>query len=160
MWLAALPASAQANSLLEMEVCLDHFDLECARDVERRLPARDTVSRDRAALWLAFHEGRYDDAVKALDRLEAGNVRIEELERGVPYRPTAEAANRMVEVREGGVAVRYSPGPDLILVEEAVSCLSGARTVYDDVFGGGPEHDVVLDIFQVRGGPLFWAHAP
>jgi len=151
-WLALLLAVtplafAQGDTLLQMEVCLDHFDLECAHGVEDGLPTSDTVSRDRAALWLAFHEGRYADAVEALDRLEAASVRIEELERGVPYRPTAEAAAGMVEVRDGGVAVRYSPGPDLVLVDEAVECLQGARGVYDGVFGGGPQHDVVLDIF-------------
>ena len=140
-------ALARGDSLLEMEVCLDHFDLQCALSVQAELPSSDTVSRDRAALWLAFHDGRYSDAVAALDRLEAGNVRIEELERGVPYRPTAEAAKGMTEVRVDGVAVRYSPGPDLILVEEAVDCLQRARESYDDLFGGGPQHDVVLDIF-------------
>lgn len=138
---------AQADELLEMEVCLDHFDLACAQKVRDRVPSSDAISTDRAELWMAFHEGRYDDAVRALERLEQAGVRVEELERGVPYRPTAEAARGMVEVKRGDVAVRYSPGLDRILVEEALDVLEASRTVYDDVFGGGPPQVTILDIF-------------
>ena len=151
-WLAvavalAAPGVAAADPLLEMEVCLDHFDLACAHRVQRSVPASDAIARDRAELWLAFHEGRYDAAAEALERLEAAGVRVEELERGVPYRPTAEASRGMVEARRDGVVVRYGAGPDRILVEEALDVMEGSRTVYDAVFGDGPDHDIVLDIF-------------
>jgi tetratricopeptide (TPR) repeat protein len=138
---------ARADALLEMEVCLDHFDLACARQVRDRVSTSDAIATDRAELWLAFHEGRYDDAVAALERLEAVGVRVEDLERGVPYRPTAESARGMVEAVRGAVAVRYSPGPDRILVDEALDVLEGSRLVYDEVFGAGPPQTIVLDIF-------------
>lgn len=140
-----LGTPASADELLQMEVCLDQFDLECARARSHGLS--DAVSRDRAELWLAFHEGRYAEAEAALARLEAAGVRIEEVERGVPYAPTADAARGMVETRERGVAVRVAPGLDHVLVDEAVDCLASARATYDSLFGGGPSHDIVLDIF-------------
>ena len=151
LWVAAvlcwLPTRAAADPLLELEVCLDHFDLACAHEVRARFPSGDTIASDRAELWLAFHEGRYEDAVSALERLEAMGVRVEELERGVPYRPTAESARGMVEATRTGVAVRYSPGPDRILVEEALDVMEQSRSVYDALFGSGPDHAIVLDIF-------------
>lgn len=143
----ALPGLAAADPLLEMEVCLDHFDLGCAKQVRDRVSDSDRISSDRAELWLAFHEGRYDDAVEALERLESAGVRVEDLERGVPYRPTAESAKGMEEATREGVAVRYSPGPDRILVEEALDVLEASRSVYDDLFGSGPPHPIVLDVF-------------
>jgi tetratricopeptide (TPR) repeat protein len=53
----------------------------------------------------------------------------------------------MLEATRQGVAVRYSPGPDRILVDEALTVLEQSRDVYDTVFGSGPEHAIVLDIF-------------
>jgi len=143
----AVPLVALADPLLEMEVCLDHFDLACATQVQDRVPSSDTISTDRSKMWLAFHEGRYADSVASLERLEAAGVRVEDLERGVPYRPTAEASKGMVESTRDGVAVRTYPGPDRILIDEALDVLEQSRGVYDKVFGAGPPHTIILDIF-------------
>jgi tetratricopeptide (TPR) repeat protein len=53
----------------------------------------------------------------------------------------------MNEATREGVVVRVSPGPDRILVEEALDVLEQSRAVYDNLFGTGPPHDIVLDIF-------------
>ncbi len=138
---------AWGDELLDVEVCLDKFDLQCALERRADLGGDDAVVVDRVSLWIDFHQGNYARAVQALDRLEASGVRVGELERGVPYRPTAEAAVGMVESRRDGVAVRVSQGPDIILVDEALEVMTGARRVIDQAFGGGPRHDIVLDIF-------------
>jgi hypothetical protein len=69
-------------------------------------------------------------------------------------------------VRAGGNAFRrrYGIGPRLLSASE-----DGESLRYEYVDGlpilehcqlPSSTRDVVLDIFQVRGGPLFWAHAP
>jgi len=53
----------------------------------------------------------------------------------------------MVEVVSDGTIVRHSPGLDTVLADEAVSTLQASRETYDKLFGGGPDHDIVLDVF-------------
>ena len=58
------------------------------------------------------------------------------------------------------MVIRHDPGIDRVLVEDALQTMQAARTVFDTKLGGGPEHEVVLDIFptarrfmQARGIP-------
>jgi tetratricopeptide (TPR) repeat protein len=147
--LALLGAPAWGAPIDQARACLDRFDLPCAQEqlavLEGRSPGQlDTV---RVGAWVAFHEGRYDDAVAQLERLEAEGVPVEEQEPFTPYRPTAGAAVGLRSAPGDGVLVRYAPGVDLILADQAIDTLEGARATYDGLFGGGPEHPVVLDIY-------------
>lgn len=142
-------APARAGALEDVELCLDRFDVACARDEAADLQGimGSETDRKRAELWLAFHEGRYTEVERLLGELEAAGVLVEELEPGVPYRPTAAAAEGMVEATATGVRVRHDPGVDRILVHDALEVLEKSRASIDALFGGGPQHDIVLDIF-------------
>ncbi len=141
--LAGAPRGAVAG-LPELERCLDRFDLACA--VEERAALRGEAA-ERADLWIAFHRGDYAAVEGILDRWGDRADQLEGSEEGVPYRATAESSRGMVELKGAGVSVRTASGIDLILAEEAVETLSAARSTYDRLFGGGPKHDIVLDIF-------------
>ncbi len=143
----ALGGVARADDLQDVELCLDRFDLACARRERADLERGPAVDRTRADLWLAFHEGDYERVDALLAELGAAGVQIDALEPGVPYQGTAGAALGLVEAAGDRVKVRHATGPDLILAEEAVEVLEASRTRVDALFGGGPQHEVVLDIF-------------
>jgi hypothetical protein len=138
------PASA-ADPVATAARCLDDFDLACARD------AMDDVGRGRERrileVRMAFHEGRYADAMQGIEALKGDGYDLVAEDPQTPYLPTAEAAQGMEERRGEGVAIRVQPGVDYIVAEDAVDVLGDARRTYDDLFGGGPDHDIVLDIF-------------
>ncbi len=148
LWRLSTPV-ALAGPLEDVELCLDRFDLACARAEQADLSGMlgTAVDRERAELWMAFHEGRYEAIPDLVAGLEARGVQVAELEPGVPYLPTANAAFGMVEATAPGVRVRHDPGVDRILVDDALEVLGASRTAVDRLFGGGPQHDIVLDIF-------------
>ena len=53
----------------------------------------------------------------------------------------------MIETRGKGVIVRHDPGLDQILAKDGVHILEASRLTYDSLFGAGPDHDIVMDIF-------------
>jgi tetratricopeptide (TPR) repeat protein len=138
---ALLVASPARAGLRELEDCLDRFHLECAVKERARLGGAEA---QRADLWIAVHRGDYGAVARLV---EAGAAGAGPDEGEAPYRATVESARGMVEQGGAGVAVRYAPGLDAILAEEAVETLVASRAAYDALFGGGPAHDIVLDIF-------------
>ena len=146
LWLlaAAAPAVA-ADPVATAARCLEDFDLACAEGaVEGVAPGRE---RRILEVRLAFHEGRYDDAMTGIQALQGLGYDLVAQDPQTPYRATAEAAQGMTERRGERVAVRVQPGVDAIVAEDAVEVLGEARRTYDALFGGGPGHDIVLDIF-------------
>lgn len=142
-------SQAFAGSLPGARDCLDRFDLPCAQEELTELQGARPGSQDalRVEAWVRFHEGDYDRAVELLDGLEADGVPVSEEEPFTPYRPTADAVLGLTEVRQGDVIIRHASGLDSILADQAVETLEGARETYDALFGGGPQHPVILDIF-------------
>ena len=140
---------AQAASPTDALVCLRQADLACARKVGDALVAKDPHGVDtlKVEAWTAFHEGRYEDAVAALDELMVLGVDLEAEDDRTPYRETAKAAGGFVSLEEPGYLVRHAPGVDTILGEDAADTLAQARRTYDRLLGGGPPHRIVLDLF-------------
>ena len=127
--------------------CLDRFDLPCAEDELARLEGGASLDTTRVQAWVAFHRGDYGQALELIEALDAQGVDVEEEEPFTPYRATAAAAAGLREERGEGVGVRHAPGVDLILADQAVEALQAARETYDGLFGGGPDHRVILDIY-------------
>lgn len=138
------PAHA-ADPVASAARCLEDFDLACASDAVNRVSAGQ--ERRILDVRVAFHQGRYDDAMAGLQALEADGYDLAAEDPQTPYVATAEAAQGMTEHRGERVAVRVQPGVDAIVAEDAVEVLGVARRTYDGLFGGGPGHDIVLDIF-------------
>jgi len=143
-----LGVSAQAASLGEGVACLSAGDLPCAQQVRDQLNEARPASTDAQKLNLRvlFREGRYDEAVEVLDALEGQGIDIESEDRN-PYRPTATAVAGMELVEGDGVWIRRAGGLEVILEEDALAVMQASRQTYDSLFGGGPGHDVLLDIF-------------
>lgn len=144
LWLLLAPLAGAAP--IEGQRCLSVSDLACAE-----LSLQDALKDDPGApatlALLArtrFYQGDYAEAVDALDRLEAGGGRAPQ---DAPMRETLEATRGFIEVKGDGVRVRHAPGVDAVLGDEAVVALVRARRTIDPLLGGGPGHDIVLDIF-------------
>jgi tetratricopeptide (TPR) repeat protein len=139
---------AWAGPLDDANFCLDVVDLRCAIDIRDSLLQKkpnDVEVLELHARTL-FHQGHYDQTVNVLVKLEeAGNLLADKA--GFPARATAAAASGMIESRGTGVVVRHDPGVDRILADEAVETLLLSRSTYDSLFGAGPDHDIVMDIF-------------
>lgn len=151
-WLAiaawiSLGQPVWASDAIVGQRCLNQSDLECAQRVlveaQRRAPTEATTLHLEART--RFFEGRYSEAVAALDRLDA--LGVSEFDEEEPYRATLAASEGFVSTTGRGVVVRSAPGLDAVLVEEAVETLEHARSVIDPLLGGGPKHPIVLDIF-------------
>ncbi len=139
---------ALATSAQQGLVCLDMGDLACAKEVRDALIVEDPDATDTLQINLRtlFREGRYAEAVEVLEHLEARGVDVEETD-STPYRPTLMATKSMEETTGESVAVRQAGGVERVLVEDAVEVLQASRETYDGLFGGGPDHEVLLDIF-------------
>lgn len=137
---------AWASSVNRARSCLRRADLACA---ERVLEDATRGSEEALQIeaFVAFYQGRYDDSLAALDALKARGLDLEAEAPNTPFRPTAEAATDFVRHEGKGSVVRHARGVDAVLAEEALESLEASRRTYDRLFGGGPGHDVVLDIF-------------
>jgi len=144
--LAAAPA--RAASAREGLACLDRADLECAEQVREQLDRSAPHDRDTRHLDVLtdFYQGRYDEAAQGLQGLQAEGPLDPDLEHA-PIRATAAAARGFREVQGEGVEVRYAPGVDLVLRDDAVDVLQQSRKVVDGLLGGGPRHRILMDIF-------------
>ena len=146
LWLASSPAGAA--SARDGLACLDRADLRCAQRIRDELvrASPDDPATLQLDLRTRFYEGRYQEAAALLPRLEQRGGVPEIIARS-PVQATAEAASDFLEVRGSGVRVRHAPGVDLLLRDEAVDVLQQSREVVDRLLGGGPEHEILMDVF-------------
>ncbi|MEL6341862.1 MAG: hypothetical protein AAFV53_01930 [Myxococcota bacterium] len=144
--LSLTPGPAWAQSPEDGLACLRATDLRCAQRVRDELLS--TTPNDGKTLQLhartLFHEGRYDEAVEVIQQIEEMGL---EPDGYAPYVATAEAASGLLYAEETGLSVRHDRGVERILSQEAVETLRASRATYDTLFGGGPDHSVVLDIY-------------
>ncbi|TVQ89924.1 MAG: tetratricopeptide repeat protein [Deltaproteobacteria bacterium] len=143
---ASSPAVASARAIAN---CLDTVDVDCADKVLERYDL-DEIG-DAEVLYLAararFFGGRFAEAHDLMARaVEAGHPdRFEELDL---YARTRDAHQDFVEVeREGRYMVRYRPGLDAVLVEDAFATLLLAETHLAPIIGGPPPAPIVAEIY-------------
>jgi hypothetical protein len=140
------PAEAIARSAGDGLACLRASNLTCAQEIRDQLVVSDPADPNTLLLAAktAFHEGDYASALASWQSLSDG---VRAGDPHTPYAATAAAATGLVEAKADGVVLRHDSGLDTILADEALETLSQARVTYDVLFGGGPDHDIVLDIF-------------
>ena len=144
-------SAAQDIAVFRALKCLDATDLTCAvKIVERFTEEEVSTAPEKLALRMRtrFHQGQYTDAVSDLQKLEQLGVKVDG-GGAFPLRETSMAAMGLKDYRnsDSSVLVRCDPGIDRILADEAIESLDQARAVLDPLFGGGPDHQVRMDIY-------------
>lgn len=146
-----LPAGARAAPSAEEGLrCLSQEDLACAQRIrDALLPSADQDPHAGVlAARTAFHEGRYQEALTRMESARAALGSADGFQEELAHMgATVEATADFVEVREGPVVVRYSPGPDAVLVDEAMEVMEAARAALEPVLGGLPEHPALVEIY-------------
>jgi thiol-disulfide isomerase/thioredoxin len=135
--LALLHAAVALASPADVRACLDRLDPDCA---ERALVAdgAETSSDPEVLHALAetrFYQGRYPEAHEAMQRALAAGYQ-DRWDEGPLYERTVFATANWVEETRGGFAVRWRPGIDVILVDEAFRAAEGADRHIAPLLGG------------------------
>ena len=146
--LCVWPTLVHAGQIEDALTCLEQANLPCAVEISEALYAQKPNDADILQLRARtlFHLGEFESVVSLLDQLaeQGGDVPDNG---GFPARASLAAFTGMIETKGEGIIVRHDPGIDRILVQDALSTMSAARIKFDAKLGGGPEHDVILDIF-------------
>ncbi len=139
---------AWADYPAKVRQCLARIDVACA---ERLLTARNAAGSGDSGLLAAlantrFHEGRYPEAYEHMKAaVDAGwEDRWDEL---ALYERTMYATANWVEVTEGRFAVRFRPGVDAILVDNALSAIQLSDRHIAPRLGGSPPGVSRVELF-------------
>ncbi|MBM74676.1 MAG: hypothetical protein CMK59_04700 [Proteobacteria bacterium] len=137
--------------LEQWDACLDEVELSCAIDAKTKLLKNNSFSdlnKDELGLVAKtlFHQGSYLELEQVLDVLEYPESDPED---GTPFRSTVRASKGLLnyESDEQSIEIRHGRGVESVLAEEAMMTLAAAQTEYERIFGGIPQHNLVLDIF-------------
>lgn len=146
--LLTYPSVSFADDIDDALLCLEQANLPCAVQIESKLYEKRPTNTDVLQLRARthFHLGEFEEVVSVLERLSEQGVDVSE-DGGFPARASLAAFSGMVETKGEGVVIRHDPGIDRVLVQDALQTMEAARTTFDAKLGGGPEHEVVLDIF-------------
>lgn len=144
----AYSSVAMASPIDSAYACLEVVDLLCAQRIRDSQMALHPQARavQELNMRILFHEGRYGELLSLLEAFGSSGESIDDTGQ-YPMLATVEAAEGMMNSKGEGVEVRHDPGIDRILSSEGIDVLEASRSVYDPLFGGGPDHDIVLDIF-------------
>ncbi|MAA77835.1 MAG: hypothetical protein CL916_01140 [Deltaproteobacteria bacterium] len=134
-----------AQGIADGNECLQKSDLTCAKDI------RDSLLGRTDKEFLEFHrdvlyfEGRYAELERVLDTLEYPKEDAEDSR--TPFRKTIAASQGLLKYEKDGISIRHANGVEEILAHEAYETLARSRDEYKKIFGGVPEHTLVMDIF-------------
>jgi tetratricopeptide (TPR) repeat protein len=151
--LAALVALAALRSAWgatreDVRLCLEANDVACAESALHDLG--EPTSRDPETLALIgethFSAGRYEEALAAMQKAVSAGYDDRWDDLGL-YQRTADVMKDWSEVRRERAAVRFRPGVDEILVDEAMATVEGAEAHISGLLGGPPPGPVLLEIY-------------
>jgi tetratricopeptide (TPR) repeat protein len=149
--LSSPPAHASPRALAQ---CLNEVDVACA---ERVISGVDLErERNPEVLYLAararFFGGRFDDAATLIDRAVALGYEDRWDERAL-FSRTRDVGRDFVEARRGErYVVRYRPGLDRVLVEEALDTLELAEKHLAPLLGGAPPGPITAELYATGRG--------
>jgi tetratricopeptide (TPR) repeat protein len=138
--------AAWGSTAAEGQVCLEASDLPCAERVAGELGSGAAADALRAQV--AFAHGEFADAEKLLTAAAAGRPPEDPLVKMLPlYHSTVEATEGFVTARKGDVEIRYLPGTDLVLLDEAFEALQAAHDRVGPLLGGAPPGGIRMEIY-------------
>jgi tetratricopeptide (TPR) repeat protein len=150
-FIAVQDTQAGDSELEAWKVCLQQVDLSCAllsREAVVGEQGHSELSAEELELEARtlFHEGRYRELELVLELLTYPETDPED---APPYRATIAASKGLFryEQAEELIEIRHGRGVEAVLAEEAMDTLVAAKKEYRRIFGGIPEHGLVLDIF-------------
>lgn len=143
--LAWMPLPASAGSLQQAKECLEQIDLDCARQQSQGEPEGDPQ-------WLAidaqiaFFDGNYPTAYDAMkSAVEKG---YEDRYKELPlFERTLYATSGWVEERKDRFAIRFRPGVDAMLVDDAFGAIMGSDKHIAPLLGGSPPGISRVELF-------------
>ncbi len=142
---AAVALAASGRAVVD---CLNRSDLPCAEAAIASLGGAASSDPNVVALAAEVHfqRGDFPAALDAYDRAVALGLRKDDDHRGLLERTTFATAGWVAHT-EGDFVVRYRPGPDAILVEDAVAVLRGVQQHIAPMLGGALPPPVSVEIY-------------
>ncbi len=153
LWLLMPLQQVQASTsqLERAMLCLESSDLPCAKQSVSRLLTEnpDDPQVRLLAARTAFSEGSYQQALEILQSMDAQpGMDGEEFQTLLDlYESTVQATADFMETCRSDICVRYSPGVDLILVDDALGVMENAREKVAPTLGGPPPGRLLLEIY-------------
>lgn len=148
MMVLLLALLAHGASLDVVERCLALNDVPCAEGALEALGASTSADPEvlAAVAEVDFYAGRYPEALDTLERaVRAGyEDRWDDV---ALYRRTLHATAGWVEKRRGRFAVRYRPGVDAVLVDDAFRALELAERNIAPLIGAPPPGTTIVELF-------------
>ncbi|GDX81889.1 hypothetical protein LBMAG42_37000 [Deltaproteobacteria bacterium] len=142
MWIGG----ALAGAAEEVAACLDVYDLQCAQRAAKGLgkTGADQVARAELEFTLGnFVEAR--DALKLAGATEGATEGY--AERMLLFEKSVGATEDFVTDTLGDVTLRYRPGMDEVLRDEAFETLQAAHDRIGPVLGGAPPGGVRMELY-------------
>jgi peroxiredoxin len=146
--IACLVAAPARAGLPDVQRCLRANDIPCAeREISALSPDSSTnVDVVVASARVHFHAGRYDRAFDALARAKTLGWTDPDNDVALYERTMYTTAGWVEEVR-GPYRIRFEPGADAILVEDAVEALRRTDERLVPLIGARIPGDVVVEIY-------------
>ncbi len=141
-----LVGSAHAGTPAEGMACLDRVDIACAQAAGQGMP--DSVQATRFRAHLAFHLGQFADALSLLQSVgpSLGDEPGYQEDLAI-FAATVAATEGFVTEQRGDVEIRYLPGTDLVLLDDAFDVLQAAHDRIGGRLGGAPPGGVRMEIY-------------
>ena len=145
LWLWA--GSAMASTASELKTCMARYDVPCAERLIAEIDGDNATDPDVLAVAAEVHffAGRYPVAHAVLKKaVEAGwNDRFDELPL---YERTLYTTAGWTEETRGRFTVRWRPGVDAVLIDDAFDTLERAEEHIAPLMGGPPPGNTILEI--------------
>lgn len=142
----SLLPSAAAAPAEEVRRCLDIYDIECARKAAASLGKDEGARAARAELQFAL--GEFAEAHKNLESSSARFATTEGFsERLALYERSALATADFTTETRGDVTLRFRPGFDVVLADEAFETLQAAHDRIGPILGGAPPGGVRMELY-------------
>lgn len=137
---------AWAGPVEDGRACLEASDLACAEQHVRAAGSSAEAKLLRAEI--AFAKADFTGALTLLEEATPGLGAGEQLERQrALYAATVEATEGFEVARRGDVEIRYLPGTDLVLIDEAFETLQAAHDRIGPLLGGAPPSGIRMEIY-------------
>lgn len=144
------PMTAQEIHLVRVaDEALDRWDLPAAvaaaDELEKKAP--DGLDSLEMRAVVRFHEGKYAEAVKLLDAVNAKGRRDASNWLVKLIRNTAKTAQHFEEKKGQNFVVKYEPGPDELLAEWTLETLEAQRAALLKDLGYAPPEVIPVEIY-------------